>query len=502
MERQALFMKRPHIAIVGGGLGGLAAAITLATAGMRVSLFEKNSHFGGKLMPVELGSYHFDFGPNTITMPHIFRQVIEQTGRDPEQYFQLEKLAVHTRNHFADGSHIDFTADRSEMIRQLETLDPFAAVKYDAFLAEVARLYRSSEEHFFPLSFQSLRDYLSPSLGAAMLKVRPLESMDHFFSRYFKHAGLRQAVGRYATYIGSSPYKAPATFAMIAHLELAQGVFYAKGGNTSIARGFAEVAAECGVELHPETAVTRILTERGKATGVELANGEQISADAVILNGDLLSAFPDLVDEAERPSFRNTKRDRFEPSISAFVITAGLDVRLPELKHHNVFFSADYPREFRELFTDKQYSGEPTIYISNSSHSDPSVSPLGDNLFILVNAPALTAQGTLQIDPEQYKERIYDVLEHHGINIRAHLKEERIFTPEFIRDKFGSHRGALYGPSSNHPKDAFLRPSNASRDIQNLFFVGGSVHPGGGSPMVTLSGLNVAERLIKRYLPK
>lgn len=499
MERQALFMNRPHIAIIGGGLGGLSAAITLANAGMRVSLFEKNSHFGGKLMPVALGSYHFDFGPNTITMPHIFREVIEQTGRDPEQYFQLEKLAVHTRNHFSDGSHIDFTADRGEMIRQLETLDPFAAGQYDAFLAEVARLYRSSEQYFFPLSFQTFRDYLSPSLGAAMLKVRPLESMDHFFSRYFKHEGLLQAVGRYATYIGSSPYKAPATFAMIAHLELAQGVFYAKGGNVSIAQGFAAVAVECGVEMHPETAVTRILTEQGEACGVELEDGEQIVADAVILNGDLLSAFPELVAEAERPSFRDTKRDRFEPSISAFVITAGLDVRLPELKHHNVFFSADYPREFRELFADKQYSGEPTIYISNSSHSDPSVSPLGDNLFILINAPALTAQGDLQIDPQQYKERIYDLLEHYGIKIRDHLQEERIFTPEFIRDTFGAHRGALYGPSSNRPKDAFLRPSNASRDIQGLFFVGGSVHPGGGSPMVTLSGLNVARRLIESY---
>ncbi len=495
-------MKRPHIAIIGGGLGGLSAAITLANAGMRVSLFEKNSHFGGKLMPVELGSYRFDFGPNTITMPHIFRQVIEQTGRDPEQYFQLEKLAVHTRNHFADGSHIDFTADPEEMIRQLETLDLFAAKKYGAFLAEIERLYLSSEYYFFPLSFQSWRDYLSPSLASAMLKVRPLESMDHFFSRYFKHAGLRQAVGRYATYIGSSPYKAPATFAMIAHLELAQGVFYAKGGNTSIARGFAEVAAECGVDLHVETAVTRILAEGGKATGVELADGEQISADAVILNGDLLSAFPELVNEADRPSFRDAKRDRFEPSISAFVIMAGLDVRLAELKHHNVFFSADYPREFRELFTDKQYSGDPTIYISNSSHSDPSVSPLGDNLFILVNAPALTARGDLQIEPEQYKERIYDLLEHHGISLRDHVKEERIFTPAFIRDKFGSYRGALYGPSSNRPKDAFLRPANASRDIKNLFFVGGSVHPGGGSPMVTLSGLNVAQRLINHFQPK
>ena len=500
MERQALFMNRPHIAIVGGGLGGLAAAVTLAHAGMRVSLFEKNSHFGGKLMPVELGSYRFDFGPNTITLPGVFQQVIAQTGRDPEQYFQLEKLDVHTRNHFSDGSQIDFTADRDGMMHQLETLDPFAAGRYDAFLKETERLYRLSEQYFFPLSFQSFRDYLSPALGKALLQVRPYESMDRFFSRYFKHPGLRQAFGRYATYIGSSPYKAPATFAMIAHLELAQGVFYAKGGNTSIAEGFAAVAAECGAQLHADTAVTRILTEKGQACGVELADGRMVEADAVILNGDLLSAFPELVEEQERSSFRNAKRDKFEPSISAFVITAGLSVRLSELKHHNVFFSGDYPGEFRELFADNAYSNDPTIYISNSSHSDPSVSPEGDNLFILVNAPALTADNELQIDPEHYKERIYDLLEHYGIFIREHIKQEKIFTPAFIRDKFGSHRGALYGPSSNRPQDAFLRPGNASRDIDGLYFVGGSVHPGGGSPMVTLSGLNVARRLIQKHI--
>lgn len=487
------------IVIVGGGLGGLASAVTLAHAGFDVELFEKNSHLGGKLMPVELGNYRFDFGPNTITMPAVFNRVISQTGEKPQEYLDFIPLQAHTRNHFPDGSLLDFTSDEGQMIQQLKSLDPPAADKYPAFIKEISRLYRYSERYFFPVTFQSWRDYLSPSLGFALLQVRPAESMHHFFQRYFNNPLLVQAFDRYATYIGSSPYKAPATFSMIAYLELVEGVYYTKGGNIGIANAFAAVARKFGAQLHTNKEVEKILIEDGEAQGIILGDGTRIEADLVILNGDLLSAFPALVEEAKRPSLNNAKVAAFEPSISAFVITAGLTKRLDVLKHHNVFFSSDYRQEFHDLFDASIYSDEPTVYISNSSYTDATVSPDGDNLFILVNAPALTREGHLQIEPEAYKERIYDFLSSYGVDIRSHLAEEKIFTPAFIRDKFGSFRGALYGPSSNRPKDAFLRPPNASRDIRNLFFVGGSTHPGGGSPMVVLSGLNVADKIIAKF---
>src|SRR5690606_30379213 len=172
---------------------------------------------------------------------------------------------------------------------------------------------------------------------------------------------------------------------------------------------------------------------------------------------------------------------------------------LPGLKHHNVYFSDDYQREFDDLFDKKRYTDQPTVYISNSSYTDPDVSPDGDNLFILVNAPALTADGKLQIDADAYKNRIYDFLEKYGIEIRSHLVEEKTFTSSFIAENFNAYRGALYGPSSHKKKDAFLRPANSSTDIKSLYFVGGSTHPGGGSPMVTMSGHNVAKRILKKF---
>lgn len=487
------------VIIIGGGLGGLSAAVTLAHAGFHVHLFEKNHHLGGKLMPVQLGSYSFDFGPNTITMPQVFKGIIEQTGERAEDYFHLMPLQGHTRNHFSDGAILDFSSDAVEMAKEIERLSPKDAANYPAFLKEVKRLYGMSERYFFPTTFQSWKDYLSPSLGAALLRARPAETLHHFFSSYFTDKRLVQALDRYATYIGSSPFKAPATFSMIAYLELAQGVYYTKGGNVRIAEAFASVAKKHGAILHTATEVKKILVENGMATGVELADGRIFEADLVVLNGDLLSAYPKLVEERFRPSFTDAKINRFEPSISAFVITAGLNKRLPSLKHHNVFFSDDYPGEFDDLFSKHRYSQEPTVYISNSSYTDPDAAPEGDNLFILVNAPALAADGHLQIEPERYKERIYDFLETYGIDIRSHLAEERIFTPAFLKDTFNAYRGALYGPSSHRKADAFLRPANASSDIGNLFFIGGSTHPGGGSPIVTMGGQNLARRIIKKY---
>lgn len=485
--------------IIGAGLGGLSAAITLRSAGFQVTVVEKNAHPGGKLMPVSMGDYHFDFGPNTITMPHVFERVFQKAGRRMSDYLEFVKLKQHTKNVFEDKREIIFSSDSSAMKAQLSELDQDAALKYETFLKEIERLYLLSEKHFFPKMFQGPLDYLSPSLGLAFSKVRPLENMDHFFRRYFSHPSILQAFNRYATYIGSSPYTAPATFAMIAYLELVQGVYYVKGGNVKIAEAFFEAASEMGVRFLMNTSAVKLQIENKKVTSLLLNNGEVLEADEVVMNADLLKAFPELTDEKDRPHFQDKKRDSYEPSISAFVILAGMDKKYDQLLHHNVFFSGNYQKEFTELFREESYSKEPTIYISNSSYTDPAQSPNGDNLFILVNAPALSKNEKLQIDPVHYKKIIYNRLESFGLDLREHLVCEKVVTPLDIKETFGAYRGALYGISANKKIDAFLRPGNFAKDIKNLSFAGGSTHPGGGSPMVTISGMNVAEALIKRY---
>ncbi|OZS78612.1 hypothetical protein CF394_05675 [Tetzosporium hominis] len=217
------------------------------------------------------------------------------------------------------------------------------------------------------------------------------------------------------------------------------------------------------------------------------------------MNADLLKAYPELVDEADRPSFTNQHVEKIEPSISAFVILAGLTTRLKGLNHHTVYFSNDYRSEFQALFERGELAQDPTIYLCNSSVTDRERSPDGDNLFILVNAPPLSKDGFAYYDVDAYKELIYDRLEEKGLAIRKHIRVERVIPPAEIAETFGAFRGALYGLSSHRKQDAFLRPRNKSKDLHNLYFVGGSTHPGGGSPMVTLSGMNVAEVLITKW---
>ncbi|WYP28121.1 phytoene desaturase family protein [Alkalihalobacillus sp. FSL W8-0930] len=480
------------VVIIGGGLAGLSSAISLAHKGFQVKLFEKNAHFGGKMRRYQLGTASFDFGPNTITMPEVFNRVIRESGAEPKDYFTFKRLDTHTRNYFTDGTYLDMTADQDVMKQNLASFS-IPRESYDRYLKDISTLYALSKEHFFPRTFASWKDYLSPSLTKALLQVHPFTSLDTFHRRYFTNEKVVQMFNRYATYIGSSPYLSPATFSMIAYLELIQGVYYVKGGNPGIAEGFVTRAKELGVELYTNTEVVRIQVSNKKATGVELANGSHVSCDQLIMNGDLLQVYPELVAEKDRPSFSNQKRDKLEPSISAFVILAALNKRLPSLIHHQVYFSEDYQQEFKDLFEKRMYSDQPTIYICNSSYTDHSASPDGDNLFILVNAPALQSHGTAR-DVEEYKQHIYHVLKTvYGLDLAPHIAQDQVISPKHIQGDYNAYKGALYGVSANTKKNAFLRPANRAKDVINLYFVGGSTHPGGGSPMVVLSGLNVAD---------
>ncbi|WP_100372550.1 phytoene desaturase family protein [Bacillus sp. FJAT-45037] len=487
------------IGIVGGGLGGLTSAILLAHAGFDVHLVEKNDHLGGKMMRHRLGSANFDFGPNTITMPDVFKRIFETTGVNPDDYVTFIKLDTHTRNHFQDGTSFDLSTNQKEMLEQLSAFEGIDVTeKFEAYKQEITRLYHLSDRYFLHRTFTNWRDYLSPSLAAALFQVKPYQTLEAFHRSFFQNEKTIQMLNRYATYIGSSPYIAPATFAMIAYLELLDGVYYIKGGNPSLAEALAKRAEELGVTITRGVEVTRLDVSKRSVSAMQLSNGQSIQVDEVIMNGDLLSVYPKLVPEKFRSHFTDKKITRHEPSISAFVILVSLNKRIDSLIHHQVYFSSDYNEEFRQLFDQKKYAHDPTIYICNSSFTDPSVSPDGDNLFILVNAPPLH-HANAEMDVTQYKELIYRTLKKFDVDLTPYIIEEKVIDPTWIQDTFYSYLGSLYGPASNRKKDAFLRPANKAKDLENLYFVGGSTHPGGGSPMVTLSGENIAKVIQNKH---
>ncbi|WP_233129766.1 MULTISPECIES: phytoene desaturase family protein [Salimicrobium] len=468
--------------IVGGGLAGLSAAVTLASEGVETVLYEKSSHFGGKMKSVDMDGFHFDFGPNTITMPYVFENVLRKGGMGGT--LSYEKLSTHTRNQFPDGTVFDLSSDRDVMIRQLNRMDEKGSGRYDRFSEAISKLFDTSYSSFLTRVFTGKKDYVSASLLTSTMQVRPMQSMNSFYRRYFSSPHVIDALNRYATYVGSDPYRAPATFAMIAYLELMEGVYYVRGGNTKIAETMVQAAENCGASLHKNREVISLLKKGKRIEGVVLEDGEKVKADNVIINGDLAHTLPSLLEE-EKPEY--------DPSISAFVILAGIDGTLP-LHHHHLFFSADYKKEFSELRSG-EYPEDPTIYIATSRKSDPSISPDGDNCFIMVNAPPGRS-----VDKEEYKRVIYNKLENSGIHLSERILFEQIWTPFDIEKEFSSFQGALYGPSVNNRKQAFLRPRNKSDRFDNLYFAGGSTHPGGGSPIVTLSGQNVANYLLNKIV--
>nr|WP_090841080.1 phytoene desaturase family protein [Alkalicoccus daliensis] len=478
--------------IIGAGLGGLAAAITLQNKGFQTTLIEKNNHTGGKLHEVCLGSASFDFGPNTITMPQVFNEVVRQTGEEPENFFQFQKLTNHTTNSFKDGSSFMFSSDNERMKEELLSLDGYAADHFSSYLKEVKKLHDLAQNYFLRRTFKSWKDYLSLPLTKGLISSRPLETLDHFHRRYFKDERVISAFNRYATYIGSSPYSSPATFGLIGYLELGQGVFYTKGGNHKIAEGLEKLALKIGVDIRTAEEAQEIAVSKKTATLV-VTDKSSYEADVVVLNGDLLTQYPRLIKETDRPSLSDKKIDHFEPSVSASVMLAATNKSFP-LNHHHVFFGEDPRKEFTNIFEKGLFSDDPTIYICTSAKTEPARSPEGDNLFILVNAPPLHKKDA---SPSLKEEIIFNVLKKHKIDISPYLEAKKMIHPEDIKNKFHAFRGALYGLSSNDRKNTFLRPYNRSADINNLYFTGGSTHPGGGSPMVTLSGLNVGNLISK-----
>ncbi|MCL9661806.1 phytoene desaturase family protein [Paenibacillus hunanensis] len=481
--------------IIGAGFGGLSCAIGLASEGYEVTILEKQPTIGGKLQSLELDGYHFDRGPSTITMPHVFRSVFERAGRQMDDYVQLYELEPRTRNVFADGHTVDLSRHAEYTAEQIAAYSPEDARNYSRFLQEASAMYREADQQFLNTLLLSWRDKLKPSMGRSLLRVRPLTTLQALLGRYFRHPNTLMLLGRYATYVGASPYQAPAIFAMLAHVEAVDGVYGVYGGTSNIVRGMARLAVELGVTIHPNTEVTRIRVHAGAVSGVETNSGDY-EASLVIVNGDVLSASRMLLSEKERPSLPDHRIASYEPSLSGFVTLAGVPKRYDQLLHHTVFFPEQYEPEFQSIFTQKTAPPDPTLYICHSGHSEAGMAPDGgSNLFILANAPYTSKQWNWQTQQQAYGERIATMLEGYGLTGIRSGPVWQHYTPEDIQRDTYAHRGAIYGISSNGAKQTFFRPGNRSPDVKGLWYVGGTTHPGGGTPIVTLSGQLVAKHI-------
>ncbi len=477
------------IIIIGAGVGGLSAAIHLAAAGKEVIIFEQNAAPGGKMSRLQAAGFTWDRGPSVITMRPVFERLFAAAGRRLEDYVTLEPVEPLTRYFYPDGAIFDASRDLPRMLRQIEQIERRDVEGYLNFLASAARLHRITGPVFIYDQPPTWRSFARVP-ARDWPRVDGLRTMDAAISSYVHSPKLRQFLGRFATYVGASPTLAPATLNVIAHVELNEGVWYPRGGVYQVAVALSKLAAELGVQMHFQSRVRRLAVENGEMRGVELASGELIPAKQVISNLDVTATRCLLLGE---PPARVAR----EVSGSGVILLLGVARQFPELAHHNIFFSADYEREFRQIFGEGAPPDDPTIYAAITSKSDPDHAPPGcENWFVLVNAPPVGPGFDWAAQAGGYGDLLLDRLAARGYDLRPHLVFEQMLTPPDLQRETGGWRGALYGASSNNRWAAFRRPHNRARDVRGLYFAGGSAHPGGGVPMVTLSGKVAAELVL------
>ena len=472
----------PDVVVVGAGVGGLCAAIRLGAAGRSVTVLERNDAAGGKLAGRVRDGFAFDTGPSLLTLPHLFADVLALAGLDLRTELDLVRLDPQCRYHWPDGATLDVADDPARTAEAFEAFSPGAGAAHRALLAAAERTWTVSERTFLAGAMDRPRELLGRLRSPRdLVAIDPLRTLHRAAAARFADPRLQQLVGRYATYSGSSPYRAPATLACIAHVESAHGCWYPMGGMGALRDALVRAAHAVGVELRYGVDVTSI----GPGV-VATAGGEELGAPHVVANVDAVHLYRDLVGDA-----RMTRRvQRAGASGSGLVILAGVRGTTPGIAHHNVWFSPGYAAEYDALDHGRA-AHDPTIYACVSAVTDPARAPSGDeNWFLLVNVPP----GPLP-EPEAYAALVLARLAARGVELRHRLAFTELVTPTDLQARYRAEGGAIYGTSSNGWRAAFVRPANRS-PRPGLYLVGGSSHPGGGLPLVATSGRIVADLIL------
>ncbi len=474
------------VIVIGAGIAGIASAIRQAVKGHEVAVYEANAYPGGKLSEFRSGDFRFDAGPSLFTMPQYVDELFSLAGKNPKDEFTYEKLETVCRYFYEDGTRINAWANRDKLAEEiaLKTKDPASSVHQ--FLDYSAQIYAITHSIFLEKSLHRLQSFLNWETLKALFrfpKIDPFRSMNNANTDFFTDDKTIRFFNRYATYNGSNPYKAPATLNVIPHLEQHFGAYFPKGGMAAITQSLVKLAENLGVKFNYQARVEEILVEDKKVKGIRL-NGENVSADRVISNMDIWFTYRQLLKNEIAPK-RILNQER---SSSALIFYWGMKAEFPELDLHNIFFSEDYKKEFAAIWDQQTIDVDPTIYVNISAKYQTDDAPKGaENWFVMINVPANTGQNWDELIAAARKNTIDKLSRMLNRDIGPLIVTEELLDPRSIEQKTASYQGSLYGTSSNNQFAAFLRHANFSSKIKGLYFVGGSVHPGGGIPLALLS---------------
>ncbi len=481
--------------IVGSGIAGIATAIRLQNKGYSVRVLEKNSYPGGKLTVLQGNGYRFDAGPSLFTMPNLVTELFEISGKKPTDYFNYKRLDILCNYFYEDGTRISAHSDIDRFADEIDQKTTDSAEKVKKHLRKSRYIYRATNQQFLNKSLHKAKSFLSLNTVISILKLPFLHifsSMNQVNEKALTDSKTIRLFNRYATYNGSNPYKAPGILNIIPHLEFGLGAYLPEGGMHEITNCLVKLAKEIGVEFHFNQEVTAIETEGNKATSV-VTQLETFAGDLIVCNADIHTVYEKLIPSAKKLE----QVDNQERSSSALIFYWGIGKEFPELDVHNILFTEDYKKEFDHLFDSKTIYEDPTVYIHITSKHLKKDAPEGkENWFVMINVPSVYGQDWDTMVAEARKQILAKISRNLGEDIEKLIEFEDKLTPQLIQDKTNSYKGSLYGTSSNNRFAAFFRHKNFSSEYKNLYFCGGSVHPGGGIPLA-LSSAKIIDNLIK-----
>ena len=482
-------------AVIGAGVSGIAAAIRMRNKGYQVTVFEANSFPGGKCSTETKDGYRFDMGPSVFTMPQYVDELFELSGKNPRDHFNYIPLDPVYKYFFEDGTFLDAYHGKEKFAEQLAANTKDKKEDIIKYLDKTETIYNLTDEVFLKNSLHRLKNFFTWPVAKGILnfgKIGAFDTMNGANKKAFKDSRLVQIFNRYATYNGSSPYLSPATLNVIAHVEIVKGAFYPVGGMYSITESLVQLAKDIGVQFNFSTPVKEIIIENKKVVAVRTDNSTE-SFDIVISNMDVYNSYKKLMPEVKRPA----KTLDQPKSSSGIIFYWGIKKEFKELGLHNILFSQNYEEEFDTIFSKKSIYHDPTIYINITSKHTPGDAPPGcENWFSFINVPNNQGQNWDMFITEARENMIQKINRILKTDIRPLIESEMVFDPRVIEDRTFSAFGAIYGNSSNNKFAAFLRHANFSKEIKNLYFCGGSVHPGPSIPLCLLSA-KITTGLIK-----
>lgn len=491
------------VAVIGGGLGGLSAAIYLRLAGHDVTIFEADERVGGRANSISRDGFRFDTGPSLLNYPWVFEQLFRAANRDLADYVTLLPVEPSVKFQWADGTHLMLSCDLQRLLNECERVEPASRPAMLAFLRDAALKYDLTFDKLVSRNVDHPLKWLGQLRPSELLRTGIWRSLDQELSRYFKSRYLREAFGSYAMYLGGSPYDLPGIFTILSYGELAYGLWLPKGGVYALVEGIEKLARELGVEILTGRRVRKVLTDGGRVAGIELDDGLLYGAPLVVSNVDVPTTVTELLKGEEAFTKRMRRRvaaTKMTPGVMTFYW--GVRGQVENLGHHTIFLPDDYRAAFADLNKRKRIPRGLPFYVSVASATDKGLAPEGDTaMFVLVPTPVLSELPGIdwKATTLEVKRQVLETLRGHGIEFAPErLVVEEVYTPLDWGRRFGLYDGSAFGAAHTLFQVGPFRARNYAEEIEGLYYVGASTTPGTGMPMVVLSGKQVAERIRDR----